>query len=38
MPDETENGFPVSHSARIPPTGADISTPTSAIAGNLKFR
>ena len=38
MPDETENGVPVSHSARMPPTGADSSTPTTVIAGNLKFR
>ncbi len=28
MPDETENGVPVSHSATMPPTGADSSTPS----------
>ena len=37
MPDETENGVPVSHSASRPPTGAESSTPTTVITGNLKL-
>ena len=37
MPEETENGVPVIHSARIPPTGADSSTPSTVMNGNLKL-
>ena len=37
MPDDTENGVPVSHSATMPPTGADRSTPSTVMNGNLKL-
>ena len=37
MPEDTENGVPVSHSATMPPTGADSSTPATVMKGNLKL-
>ncbi len=37
MPEDTENAVPVSHMASTAPKGADSSTPTTAIKGNLKF-
>ena len=37
MPDETENGVPVSRSASRPPTGAESSTPSTVMSGNLKL-
>src|SRR6185437_8721447 len=38
IPDDTENGVPDIHSATNPPSGADNSTPTTVMNGNLKFR
>ena len=37
MPDETENGVPVSHSATMPPTGADSSTPSHGDEGEFEI-
>ena len=37
MPEDTENGVPVSHSATMPPTGADSTTPSTVMNGNLKL-
>ena len=37
IPDETENGVPVSFNARRPPTGAESNTATTVIIGNLMF-
>src|SRR6185312_226376 len=37
MPDDTENGVPVTHIANTAPTGADSNTPTTVISGNLKL-
>ena len=37
MPDDTENGVPVSIRATSPPSGADSTTPTTVMSGNLKL-
>src|SRR6185437_12087475 len=37
MPEDTENGVLVSHSATIPPTGADNSTPATVMSGNFRL-
>ena len=35
--EDTENGVPVSHIAKIAPNGADSSTPATVMNGNLKL-
>ena len=37
MPDEAEKGVPVSKSARMPPTGADSSTPSDGDEGEFEI-
>ena len=37
IPEETENGVPVSFSASRPPTGDDNATAMTVISGNLKL-
>ena len=37
IPDDTENGVPVSRSASRPPSGAESSTPATVMNGNLKL-